>query len=63
MTLRSLAKTSLRPAACDGARVIRALSTDEVEVVGTVLGLARLHQGDGEYLVAWDGPTPSATST
>ncbi len=38
--------------------VIRALATDEVDVVGAVLGLARLHQGDGEYLVAWDGTAP-----
>ncbi len=38
--------------------MIRVLSSDEVEVVGAVLGLARLHQGDGDYLVAWDGPAP-----
>jgi [ribosomal protein S18]-alanine N-acetyltransferase len=38
--------------------VIRALGADEVDVVGSVLGLARLHQGNGEYLVAWDGAEP-----
>ncbi len=38
--------------------VIRVLESDEVDVVGSVLGLARLHQGDGAYLVAWDGATP-----
>ncbi len=38
--------------------VVRALAPDEVDVVNSVLGLARLHQGDGEYLVAWDGTTP-----
>jgi ribosomal protein S18 acetylase RimI-like enzyme len=26
--------------------------------VGSVLGLARLHQGNGFYLVAWDGEEP-----
>ena len=26
--------------------------------VAAVLGLARLYQGDGVYLVAWDGETP-----
>jgi len=39
-------------------RVIRRLSPDEADDVGRVLGLARLHQGDGEYLIAWDGTTP-----
>ena len=38
--------------------MIRALAPDEVDVVGAVLGLARLHQGDGAYLVAWDGAEP-----
>jgi ribosomal protein S18 acetylase RimI-like enzyme len=38
--------------------VIRALADDEVEAVGRVLGLARLHQGDGAYLVAWAGQDP-----
>lgn len=32
---------------------IRKLDRSDVESVGTVLGLARLHQGDGMYLVAW----------
>ncbi|GAC1606113.1 MAG: hypothetical protein NVS3B21_35840 [Acidimicrobiales bacterium] len=32
---------------------IRPLAPSEVESVGAVLGLARLHQGDGIYLVAW----------
>jgi ribosomal protein S18 acetylase RimI-like enzyme len=38
--------------------VIRVLSGDEVDRVGGALGLARLDQGDGEYLVAWDGSEP-----
>jgi ribosomal protein S18 acetylase RimI-like enzyme len=38
--------------------VIRALADDEIDAVGSVLGLARLHQGDGQYLVAWDGTSP-----
>jgi ribosomal protein S18 acetylase RimI-like enzyme len=38
--------------------VIRALADAEVDVVGRALGLARLHQGDGVYLVAWDGHEP-----
>ena len=33
--------------------VVRALEPGEVERVVTALGLARLHQGDGFYLVAW----------
>ena len=33
---------------------VRGLEQHEVEQVGTALGLARLHQGDGFYLVAWD---------
>jgi GNAT superfamily N-acetyltransferase len=33
--------------------VIRRLDDAEVERVTAVLGLARLHQGDGYYLVAW----------
>lgn len=32
---------------------IRPLDPSERESVGGVLGLARLHQGDGIYLVAW----------
>jgi ribosomal protein S18 acetylase RimI-like enzyme len=34
------------------------LRTAEVEAVGNVLGLARLGQGDGHYLVAWKGDVP-----
>ena len=37
---------------------IRPLADGEADVVGTVLGLARLHSGDGLYLVAWDGSEP-----
>ncbi len=37
---------------------VRQLADDEVDQVGTVLGLARLHQGNGVYLVAWDGSDP-----
>lgn len=33
---------------------IRPLAQEEVECVGAVLSLARLHQGGGFYLVAWD---------
>lgn len=32
---------------------IRRLGVEEEERVGAVLGLSRLHQGDGRYLVAW----------
>lgn len=46
-----------------GRRLIRPLALEEVERVADVLGLARLHQGDGFYLVAWDGDERSATST
>jgi len=38
--------------------VIRELDESEVATVAAVLGLARLYQGDGVYLVAWDGETP-----
>ncbi|HEV3212258.1 MAG TPA: GNAT family N-acetyltransferase [Acidimicrobiales bacterium] len=38
--------------------MIRVLATDEVDAVGRVLGLARLFQGDGEYLIAWDVQEP-----
>ncbi|HEU0192885.1 MAG TPA: GNAT family N-acetyltransferase [Gaiellales bacterium] len=38
---------------------IRRLAPDEVEAVGSVLGLARLNQGDGFYLVAWEGAEPA----
>jgi ribosomal protein S18 acetylase RimI-like enzyme len=37
---------------------IRELTSDEVERVGSVLGLARLGQGDGYYLVAWEDDQP-----
>jgi ribosomal protein S18 acetylase RimI-like enzyme len=37
---------------------IRPLAASDIEVVGAVLGLARLHQGDGMYLVAWRGSEP-----
>ena len=37
---------------------IRALVPDDVGRVSAVLGLARLHQGDGVYLVAWLGDEP-----
>ena len=39
-------------------RQIRELAPDEVERVGAVLGLARLGQGDGYYLVAWEDEEP-----
>jgi GNAT superfamily N-acetyltransferase len=37
---------------------IRPLVPEEVERVGGVLGLARLEQGDGFYLVAWENEEP-----
>jgi GNAT superfamily N-acetyltransferase len=37
---------------------IRRLRPDEIDVVASVLGLARLHQGDGFYLVAWHDDQP-----
>jgi ribosomal protein S18 acetylase RimI-like enzyme len=37
---------------------IRTLDETEIESVAAVLGLARLHQGDGIYLVAWEGREP-----
>ena len=37
---------------------VRVLKDAEVERVATVLGLARLYQGDGIYLVAWQGDEP-----
>jgi ribosomal protein S18 acetylase RimI-like enzyme len=42
------------------AWIIRPLGSDsdEVERVGEILGLARLHQGDGVYLVAWEDDAP-----
>ena len=38
---------------------IRVLRPEEVEQVGNELGLARLYQGDGFYLVAWRGDEPA----
>jgi ribosomal protein S18 acetylase RimI-like enzyme len=38
--------------------LVRRLADDEVERVGAVLGLARLHQGNGFYLVAWENDEP-----
>ena len=37
---------------------IRELASSEVDRVGAVLGLARLGQGDGYYLVAWEDDEP-----
>ena len=41
-----------------GVAEIRALDATEIESVAAVLGLARLYQGDGVYLVAWQGTEP-----
>ena len=41
-----------------GPLVIRALAPDEIARVAAVLGLARLDQGNGHYLVAWDCEEP-----
>ncbi|MGD0983128.1 MAG: GNAT family N-acetyltransferase [Acidimicrobiales bacterium] len=38
--------------------VVRPLAGNEFERVAAVLGLARLHQGDGFYLVAWEHDEP-----
>jgi ribosomal protein S18 acetylase RimI-like enzyme len=38
--------------------VVRRLDDEEVERVAAVLGLARLNQGDGFYLVAWEDDEP-----
>jgi ribosomal protein S18 acetylase RimI-like enzyme len=38
---------------------IRPLAPEQVDRVAEVLGLARLDQGDGFYLVAWDGDQPA----
>jgi len=40
------------------AWLIRPLGQDEVERVACVLGLSRLDQGNGFYLVAWNGDEP-----
>lgn len=37
---------------------IRELTATEVDRVGAVLGLSRLGQGDGFYLVAWEDDEP-----
>jgi GNAT superfamily N-acetyltransferase len=37
---------------------VRPLDGTEIELVCDVLPLHRLHQGDGSYLIAWDGATP-----
>ena len=37
---------------------IRPLAADEVERVGAVLGLPRLHTGRGFYLIAWEENEP-----
>src|SRR3954467_7804145 len=37
---------------------IRSLADEDVEPVAAVLGLARLGQGDGRYVVAWEGDDP-----
>jgi ribosomal protein S18 acetylase RimI-like enzyme len=37
---------------------VRSLASTEVDSVASVLGLARLQQGDGFYLVAWDRSEP-----
>jgi GNAT superfamily N-acetyltransferase len=39
---------------------IHPLDLSEIESVAVVLGLARLHQGDGMYLVAWRDREPLA---
>jgi GNAT superfamily N-acetyltransferase len=39
--------------------VIRRLAPADVAVVVEYLGLARLNQGDGDCLVAWDGGSPT----
>ncbi len=41
-----------------GRIVVRELADDEFERVASVLPLARLHQGDGFYLVAWEDERP-----
>jgi GNAT superfamily N-acetyltransferase len=38
---------------------IRPLAPEQADRVAAVLGLARLGQGDGFYLVAWDGDQPA----
>jgi ribosomal protein S18 acetylase RimI-like enzyme len=38
--------------------LVRRLAENEVERVGALLGLARLYQGNGFYLVAWEDDEP-----
>ena len=38
--------------------LVRRSADDEVARVGSVLGLARLYQGNGFYLVAWENEEP-----
>lgn len=38
--------------------LVRRLTDEDVESVGAILGLARLHQGNGFYLVAWENEEP-----
>ena len=38
---------------------VRPLAPEQADRVAAVLGLARLDQGDGFYLVAWDGEEPA----
>lgn len=38
--------------------MVRWLDPRDVVAVGSVLGLARLYQGNGDYLVDWDGSVP-----
>jgi ribosomal protein S18 acetylase RimI-like enzyme len=40
------------------AVIVRGLADHEVASVSEVLGLSRLNQGDGRYLVAWLGTVP-----
>ena len=42
---------------------IRKLEDSDVEFVTPALGLARLYQGDGHYLVAWREKSPWVMST
>ena len=46
------------PASLSVVSDVRPLAAIEIESIVAVLGLARLHQGDGFYLVAWRGNDP-----
>ena len=50
--------TRYRPGNLSIVTDIRPLASIEIESVAAFLGLARLHQGDGFYLVAWRGSEP-----